>query len=136
MPDSDSIVEPIAFFDRTYEEALQLTREARDYIAGARAARAGDASPDARLAASCEEMRLTARMTQVMAWLMVQRAVHEGEVSRAEAAAEANRLSGQEACLADPVVTEQDLPERLVDLLDRSRHLYERVQRLDAMLDS
>lgn len=125
----------VAFFGRTYDEALQLTKEARDYIAGRLATGRKESSPDLRLASSCEEMRLTARVTQVMAWLLVQRAVHAGEMTRAEAAEEQHRLSGQEACLADPVVPQSELPTRLVELLDRSRDLYERVQRLDAMLD-
>lgn len=126
----------VAFFDRTYEEALALTQAARDYIAGQAPGDKAQLDPDTRLAASCEEMRLTARMTQVMAWLMTQRAVHAGEISRAEAAAEANRLGGHDTCLADPVVPETALPARLADLLRKSRQLYERVGRLDRMLDT
>lgn len=126
----------IAFFDRTYDEALALTREARDYIAGPGAQARRRMSPDAVLAASCEEMRLTARMTQVMAWLLVQRAVHEGEMDREEAAQDSHRLSGEDACLGEPAAPEATLPTHLQDLLQRSRQLYERVRRLDATLDS
>ena len=125
----------VTFFSRTYDEALQLTIEARDYIAGRGARERDKLSAGGRLAASCEEMRLTARLTQVMAWLLIQRAVHEGEISWADAAADHHRLAGQAACLAEPVVPDEELPERLAELLARSRHLYERVQRLDAMLD-
>lgn len=125
----------VTFFSRTYDEALDLTREARDYIAGRGAAERAKLSPGGKLAASCEEMRVTARLTQVMAWLLIQRAVHEGEITRAEAAAPEHRLAGQSACLADPVVPPEELPERLAELLERSRNLYERVQRLDATLD-
>ena len=126
----------VAFFDRTYDEALDLTRAARDYIAGQAPSDKAQLDPDTRLAASCEEMRLTARLTQVMAWLMTQRAVHAGEITRAEAAAEDNRLGGQEACLADASVPETALPARLADLLRQSRGLYERVSRLDRMLET
>lgn len=132
MDDSNGAV---AFFDRTYAEALALTREARDYIGGQGAAERRSMTPDAVLVASCEEMRLTARMTQVMAWLLVQRAVHAGEMTRAQAAAGEHRLSGQETCLAGPVADDVELPPRLCDLLARSRNLYERIQRLDATLD-
>jgi len=126
----------VAFFGRTYDEALQLTREARDYIASHVNTDRSDLPPEVRLASSCEEMRLTARLTQVMAWLLLQRAVYEGEVTLAEAAREENRLSGQEACLGGPVIPEAELPPRLEELLDRSLNLYRRVQRLDAMLDA
>ncbi len=125
----------VTFFDRTYDEALQLARDARDYIAAKGQGERAGMSPDLRLAASCEEMRITARITQVMAWMLVQRAVHAGEMTRAEAAEEPNRLSGQSACLGEPVVPEAELPPRLSSLLQRSRSLYERVQRLDATLD-
>lgn len=126
----------VAFFDRTYDEALELAEAARDYIAGQAASDKVQLDPDTRLAASCEEMRLTARMTQVIAWLMMQRAVHAGEISREEAAAEENRLGGQETCLAEPVVPDAALPPRLTNLLQQTRAFYERVQRLDLMLDT
>jgi regulator of CtrA degradation len=126
----------VAFFGRTYQEALNLTREARDYIAGNLGKDRGSESADVRLASSCEEMRLTARMTQIMAWLLLQRAIHEGEVPRSEALKAENRLSGQETCLGDPPIADVELPPRLNDLMARSRALYERIQRLDAMLDA
>lgn len=126
----------VAFFDRTYDEALELAEAARDYIAEQAPSDKVQLDPDTRLAASCEEMRLTARMTQVIAWLMMQRAVHAGEISREEAAAEENRLGGQETCLAEPVVPDATLPPRLTNLLQQTRALYERVQRLDLMLDT
>lgn len=126
----------VAFFGRTYEEALDLTYEARDYIAGNLRKDRSDQSADLRLASSCEEMRLTARITQIMAWLLLQRAIHEGEVPRSEALKEENRLAGQETCLGGPVIPEVELPPRLNDLMERSRALYERIQRLDAMLEN
>lgn len=136
MSENDTATgDTIAFFDRTYDEALQLAVETRDYIAAKGQGERAGMSPDLRLAASCEEMRITARITQVMAWMLVQRAVHAGEMTRDEAAEEQNRLSGAEACLSEPVVPEAELPPRLCSLLQRSRNLYERVQRLDATLD-
>lgn len=130
----DAGVKTVAFFDRTYNEALELTREARDYIAGRSRNEDRKLEPEDRLVASCEEMRLTARMTQVMAWLLLQKAVHNGEISRSEAADSANRLSGQKVCLDSLVNDDSELPPRLNELMHRSRNLYERVQRLDAML--
>jgi regulator of CtrA degradation len=74
-------------------------------------------------------------MTQVMAWLMLQRAVNDGEIDRDQAAEPGNRLGGQDTCLAEPAVDPAYLPARLADLLARSRSLYERIQRLDMMLE-
>lgn len=126
--------ESIAFLDGTYEEALELTREARDYFAVQEQSDSTKLAPTARLVSSCEAMRLTARLTQVMAWLLVQQAVHAGEMSRQEAAAERFRLGGQKVCAkADPVAGDY-LPPRLAELLGESHTLYTRVARLDAML--
>jgi regulator of CtrA degradation len=127
---------PVAFFDRTYAEALALTRAARDYIAEQAPSDKAALDPDTRLVASCEEMRVTARLTQVMAWLMTQRAVHDGELTRAEAAAEANRLSARETCLGEPALPAHALPDRLAELLQQSRDLYCRIERLDRDLDA
>ena len=132
---ASNIVETGALIMRTYDEALALTREVRDYIASQAPADKAALDHDTQLLASCEEMRVTARMTQVMAWLMLQRAVQDGELARDAAAQPDNRLGGQVTCLADPAIDPAYLPERLADLLARSRSLYERIQRLDLMLE-
>jgi regulator of CtrA degradation len=124
----------VAYFDTTFEEAMALTREARDYLAYQEKVDLANLSPVGRMAASCESMRMTARMTQVIAWLLVQKAVHAGDLTREEAKAPPFRLSGQEICDDDTPLAAEPLPERLADLLGRSHHLYRRVARLDAML--
>ncbi len=126
---------PIAYFDSTFEEAVVLTREARDYIADHEQAELARLAPITRLAASCESMRMTARITQVVAWLLVQRAVHAGEISRADARKPRYRLGGQKVCQASGPSVEESLPEHLLWLLERSDQLYRRVARLDALLD-
>lgn len=125
-----------ALIERTYNEALGLTRAVRDYIAGPAGGDKDRLEADAKLVACCEEMRVTARMTEVMAWLMVQRAVQAGEISRAEAARPERRLGGADTCQAEPALPPEDLPPRLAELMDRSRALYDRIARLDAMLDT
>lgn len=127
--------EPIAYFASTFDEALSLAREARDYVAYQQSSDLTRMSPTGRLVASCESMRLTARLTQVIAWLLVQKAVHAGELSREQAAEPRHRLGGQKVCLSEGLVADKALPERLVDLLARSHGLYQRVARLDAMFD-
>jgi regulator of CtrA degradation len=130
--DADSV----AFLHSTYEEALALTREARDYLAEHEPADRTLLSPETQLVACCESMRLTSRLTQVMAWLLVQRAVEAGEIERAEAARPGNRLGGQKVCAATGPVGDGVLPAGLTTLLDKSLALYNRVARLDAMLGS
>jgi regulator of CtrA degradation len=122
---------PTAFFGKTYGEALSLVVEARDYLALSEARRARDLPPVERLMMCSETLRLTARLTQIMAWLMAQRAVHNGELSRDEALAEP--LAGVTICMDGGEREEDGLPPRLTDLLGRSRRLYVRVARLDEL---
>ena len=115
---------------------MALTREARDYLTHREPADRKKMSPADRMAASCETMRLTSRLTQIMAWLMVQKAVHAGEMTREEASAPEFRLSGKAVCEETaPPLDGANLQPRLVELLERSLNLYQRVARLDAMQD-
>ena len=131
----------VTYLRSTFEEALALTRESRDYIAYQLPRDREPLEPEAQIAASCEAMRITARLTQVMSWLLIQRAVEAGEITPEVAAAPDNRLSGQDVC--DPReaealdldgVQDQVLPPRLDELLARSLALYQRVARLDSQL--
>ena len=100
-------VQSVAYFDNTYEEAMALAREARDYLAFQEKADLAKMGAVGRMAASCESMRLTARMTQVVAWLLVQKAVHAGDLTREQAAEPNYRLSGQEICISDEPLSDE-----------------------------
>ena len=121
------------FFGKTYDETMALLVASRDYLANAQPAEAKGLKPIERLRVNCEAMRLTTRLTQVMAWLLAQRAVHEGELSREAAAGDDYRLTADEICLAETDTGAQALPPRLLELLDQSRRLYVRVARLDEL---
>jgi regulator of CtrA degradation len=123
-----------AFFGKTYGEAMSLLVEARNYLAYLEPVDRAKLEPIDRLHLCCETMRLTARLTHVMAWLLAQKAVHAGEITLAEAAAEPFALGGRTTCLDEhPGVTAIG-DAWLNTLLDRSRRLYIRVSRLDEMV--
>lgn len=122
------------FFHRTYDEAMDLVIEARNYMTYVEWRDREHAGTVTGLRMSCEAMRVTSRLTQVMAWLMMQRAVHEGEVPADDALAEPNRLSGGDVCLDETFSGDQSLPGGLRSLLDRSLRLYQRVARLEAQM--
>ena len=125
----------MAVFTRTYDEALDLIVEARNYMVHNRpAARRSARLSGDNLRLSCEALRVTSRLTQVMAWLMLQRAVQDGEISAQEACDERNRLSGQSVCLDESAVEDTDIPAGLRSLLTRSLSLYKRISRLEEMV--
>ena len=121
-------------FTRTYDETLDMIVEARNYMAYVepRERRYSGGIPDLRF--SCEALRVTSRLTQVMAWLMLQRAVVHGEITPEEACDECNRLAGHEVCLDTAAVGDTTLPAGLRSLLDRSYRLYQRVSRMEEMV--
>jgi regulator of CtrA degradation len=122
------------FFSRTFDEAMELTREARDYLAEYGDGDASGMPEELRMHFSAETMRLTARLTHSMAWLMAQRAAHQGELTFDELKEDDWRLGGHEVCLGPATLDPAALPPYLRDLLRRSRSLFERIARLDAMI--
>ena len=86
--------------------------------------------PAQRLRVRCEAMRVTARLSHVMAWLLEQKAVE----LRLRAAAESYRLSEEDIGLLESNEELPELPSGLKDLLQRSRALYVRVTRLDQLV--
>jgi regulator of CtrA degradation len=127
-------VATITFFDRTYDEAFTLLVEARNYLTEAQHRVPAALPPQDRLVASCETMRLTSRLVQVMAWLLVQKAVHAGEIEDTDVDDPKRRLGGHEICAEPGPWDVSGLPKGLRGLLDRSLALYNRVARLDEMV--
>jgi len=128
------MAEQPAVFTRTYDETFEMIVEARNYMRHMlpRERRHGQ-DGGAGLRFSCEALRVTSRLMQVMAWLMMQRAVIDGEMSLDEALCERNRLSGQDVCLGGETCPPM-MPPGLCSLLSRSQRLYERVSRLEEMV--
>jgi len=122
------------FFNKTYDETMALLVEARNYIAYQETTDQRGLPPGVRLQVSYESMRVTSRLTQVMAWLLAQKAAHAGEMSAQQAAGDDFALSGGHIC-ADPAGPDnEDLPQGLRSLLQRSHSLYMRVDRLSEMV--
>ena len=117
-------------FQRTFQEGMDLVEETAGYLDGAGRQASKLLARNAALAYAAESMRLTTRLMQVASWLLVQRAVREGDMPPDAACEERYRLAGEDVCRA---IGEggSDLPQELRLLLDRSERLYERVRHLD-----
>jgi len=122
---------PTAYFHRTYDETMALLIEARNYVTYHEMVDQRTLSPHTRLQVSYESLRVTSRLTQVMAWLLSQKAVHAGELTLEQVAGEEYALSGGTVCTDPSGPENESLPNGLRSLLDRSHRLYVRVSRLD-----
>ncbi len=114
--------------DSLYVEAMLLADEARSYFDACGRDDRLALDPVDRVGFSCESLKVTTRLMHIIAWLLTQRAVTAGELSRAQAGASERRLG--DAPETDEVLLAR-LPESAVSLIRSSEELYERVTRLD-----
>jgi regulator of CtrA degradation len=114
-------------FDRTFQEGMALVEETASYLDGPGRQESKSLDRRSALGYASESMRLTTRLMQVASWLLVQRAVREGEMDPLKACDARYRLGGERAQSGEA----HELPNGLRGLLDRSERLYERVLHLD-----
>src|SRR3954468_22705590 len=123
-----------AFVD-LFRDGMALVEQTAAYLDGPGRQEAKRLSRQAALAYATESMRLTTRLMQLASWLLLHRAVKEGEVSLAQAHKEKTKvkLSGVEHADEQNIKL---LPERLRALIQRSKALQSAVRRLDTTIHS
>lgn len=117
-----------------FKEGMDLVGEAAAYLDGKGREEASILPRAAALAYAVESMRLTTRLMQIASWLLLQRAVNEGELTRAEASSEKRRihLSRQEAASQKDALA--GLPPRLRALVESSLRVQARILHLDGQI--
>src|SRR5258708_1129281 len=122
-------------FADLFREGMTLVEETAAYLDGPGRQDSKKLIRTAALAYATESMRLTTRLMQLASWLLLHRAVKEGEMSLAQANKEKTKvkLSLGDRADADTISL---LPEQLCGLIDRSLGLLDRVRRLDATIHS
>ncbi|HHL43905.1 MAG TPA: DUF1465 family protein [Hellea balneolensis] len=124
-------------FAKTFREGMDLVEETAAYLDGPGRHDSKKLPRDQALSYASQSMRLTTRLMQVASWLLVQRALKEGEMTTAEARQDKYRLVSEYAGTEDDKPLghyARALPALLLDLLARSESLYERIARLDRSL--
>lgn len=119
-------------FARTFKEGMSLVEETANYLDGEGRAASKSLSRSGALSYAGASMRLTTRLMQIASWLLVLRAVREGDMSVAEAHEEKYRLSSKDREPTEPL--DGEMPQTLVTLIDESGQLFERISRLDSDL--
>lgn len=119
----------VVFMSGVFNETMQLLAEAHEYFHMFGKDDQEHIEADLRSLYSCEMSRITLRLSSIMAWLMVQRAIFTGKIPVEEA--HRYTLDFQDICRVDNRVLHGVLPSYVCFLLDRSLELYERVLRLD-----
>lgn len=122
-------------FNQVFQEGMALVEETAHYLDGAGREQSRRLARSTALAYATESMRLTTRLMQIASWLLIHRAVADGEMPASEAYSEASRVP-----LKAPVPHRdrpfvEELPQTLRDLMSRTDRIYSRLYRIDLMLD-
>jgi regulator of CtrA degradation len=116
-----------ALFDRTFSEGMGLVEEAARYFEGRGRDEARTLTGQSAMLYSSESLRVTTRLMQAASWLLVQRAVQEGDMPGEDATNERYRLGSKEICFGGRAEDSLALPKTLQTLLARSDSLYRRI---------
>ena len=81
-----------AAFKTLFREGMSLVEDTAAYLDGPGREESRSLPRAAALAYATESMRLTTRLMQVASWLLLQRAVNEGELTFAQARSEKHRV--------------------------------------------
>lgn len=114
--------------DDLYVDAMVLADEARAYLESDAGTARELCDPFDRVQFSCESLKITTRLMQVIAWLLAQRAAARGEIERSEIRTEKYRLG--EAAPSDPRYT-RIFPIEMQAIIAASEKLYLRAKRLE-----
>jgi regulator of CtrA degradation len=144
MSDKPAEAGPVSFgaklagsqaFNGLFRDGMALVEETAAYLDGLGRRESKLLERTAALAYATESMRLTTRLMQLASWLLLHRAVNEGEMSLAQASREKTKVKLSATDTSDETTLSM-LPKSLGDLIVRSIALQNRVRRLDATIHS
>jgi regulator of CtrA degradation len=144
MSDKPAEAGPVSFgaklagsqaFSGLFRDGMALVEETAAYLDGLGRRESKLLERTAALAYATESMRLTTRLMQLASWLLLHRAVNEGEMSLAQASREKTKVKLSASDASDEATLAM-LPKSLRDLIARSITLQNRVRRLDATIHS
>jgi regulator of CtrA degradation len=121
-------------FSGLFREGMGLVEETATYLDGKGREDSRRLPRQAALGYATESMRLTTRLMQLASWLLLQRAVGEGELSRIQAERDKARISLKDLQPPSSLEGTVNLPHGLLDLIARSLRIQERICHLDRQI--
>jgi regulator of CtrA degradation len=120
-------------FADLFRDGMALVEETAVYLDGPGRQESKKLQRASALAYATESMRLTTRLMQLASWLLLHRAVKEGEMSLAQASKEKHKVKLGATEFHDPNNIAL-LPEKLRSLIERANGLQAKVRRLDSTI--
>jgi regulator of CtrA degradation len=121
-------------FDLVFKEGMALVERTASYLEGPGRAGAKRLGAPANVLYASESMRLTTRLLDLASWLLIRRALKEGEISETEAQKKRSSVSLHGPAKPSQVQGYDTLPEGMRDLISESYALHDRIVRLDRAL--
>jgi regulator of CtrA degradation len=120
-------------FAALFRDGMALVEETASYLDGPGRQESRKLERNGSLVYATESMRLTTRLMQLASWLLLHRAVKEGEMTLAQASKEKAKVR-LAACEPGDAKSIALLPVKLQELIARSVKLQAEVRRLDATM--
>jgi regulator of CtrA degradation len=120
-------------FATLFRDGMALVEETASYLDGSGRTESKRLERSAALVYATESMRLTTRLMQLASWLLLHRAVKEGEMTLAQANKEKSKVR-LATCDPGDAKSIALLPEKLQELIGRSTRLQAEIRRLDATM--
>jgi regulator of CtrA degradation len=117
-----------------FQEGMELIEETAAYLDGPGRSDSRQMPREASLVYASESMRLTTRLMQVASWLLLQRAVAEGEITADQANLEKNRVRLTVPETPTTIAEFEGLPSRLKDLIGLAARLHARILHLEKLM--
>lgn len=120
-------------FESLYQEGMSLIEEVAAYLDGPGRNESRDLPREAGFVYATESMRLTTRLMQLASWLLLQRAVVEGEITPEDARTEKAKVKFSSRPVARGGPGWDELPTGLKSFMERGDNLFGRVQQMDKL---
>jgi regulator of CtrA degradation len=121
-------------FRALFQEGMELVEETAAYLDGPGREDSRALPRGAVVAYASESMRLTTRLMQIASWLLLQRAVAEGEMSPHQASVEKQRVRLASQDTATALSDFEALPSRLKELIGLAARFQARIIHLEHLI--
>lgn len=118
-------------FDLVFKEGMSLVEQTAAYLDGPGRREAKALKSPASVLYATESMRLTTRLLDLASWLLIRRALKEGEITAEEARRKRQRIKLQALGRPSHIKGFAELPEGLRDVIEASFKLHDRIAQLD-----
>jgi len=118
-------------FDIVFREGMELVERTAAYLDGTGRREAKALKPPLNMLYATESMRLTTRLLDLASWLLIRRALKQGEIDEEQARRKRQRVKLQSLGRPSHIKRFHDLPEGIRSLIEESFALHDRIKRLD-----